>query len=150
MEPIILSLREQDHLLRVIEAAVQVRELRQFQRLCQEQLQALLPHRLMLCLQLDAGDALLHFECLHDGGLDDAVVRRWADPVGGLAVRLARHCRDAERLPALSGGGRRGGDATFELLRRELQLAGFDQMVVHGSGRLEGGASLFALCGWSA
>lgn len=149
MEPVvILSKLEQEYLLRVIESAVQVREQGQFFLWTQGQLQALLPHQLMLCMQFDGADALLRLECLHAGVLDDAVMRQLCDPADGLAPRLARHCRESDRLPAMTGGGRRAGDATLESFRRELQLAGFDHMVVHGSGRLAGGSTLFALCGW--
>jgi transcriptional regulator EpsA len=150
LEPVvILSQLEQEYLLRVIESAVQVRDLRQFYLWTQGQLQALLPHQLMLCLHLDGADAVLRLECLHAGVLDDAVMRQLCDPVDGLALRLARHCRNADRLPAMTGGGRRAGDAMLDLFRRELQLAGFEHMVVHGSGRLLGGSTLFALCGWA-
>ncbi|MDB5936300.1 MAG: Helix-turn-helix transcriptional regulator [Massilia sp.] len=149
MEPVvILSKLEQEYLLRVIEASVQVRDLRQFYLWTQGQLQALLPHQLMLCMQFDGADALVRLECLHAGVLDDAVQRQLCDPFEGLAARLARHCRASDRLPALSGGGR-AGDATLDIFRRELQQAGFDHMVVHGSGRLAGSATLFALCGWN-
>ncbi|MFC0131695.1 helix-turn-helix transcriptional regulator [Massilia eurypsychrophila] len=151
MEPVvILSKFEQEYLLRAIEASVQVRDLRQFYLWTQGQLQALLPHQLMLCMQFDGADALVRLECLHAGVLGEAVQRQLCDPADGLALRLARHCRASDRLPALTGGGRRAGDATLELFRRELQLAGFDNLVVHGSGRLAGAATLFALCGWKA
>jgi transcriptional regulator EpsA len=150
VEPVvILSKLEQEYLLRVIESAVQVRDLNQFFLWTQGQLQALLPHQLMLCMQFDASDALVRLECLHAGVLGDPVMHQLCDPADGLAQRLARHCRDNDRLPSMTGGGRRAGDATLELFRRELQLAGFDHMVVHGSGRLAGGATLFALCGWA-
>lgn len=150
MEPVvILSKLEQEYLLRVIESAVQVRDMHQFFLWTQGQLQALLPHQLMLCMQFDGADALVRLECLHAGVLDEEVMRRLCDPADGLAVRLARHCRGSDRLPALSGGGRRAGDALLAQFRRELQLAGFDDLVVHGSGRLAGGATLFALCGWA-
>jgi transcriptional regulator EpsA len=144
---VILSKLEQEYLLRVIEASVQVRDLRQFYLWTQGQLQALLPHQLMLCMQFDGADTLVRLECLHAGVLDETVQRQLCDPGDGLALRLARHCRASDRLPALTGGSR-AGDATLELFRRELQLAGFDDMVVHGSGRLAGSATLFALCGW--
>jgi transcriptional regulator EpsA len=150
VEPVvILSKLEQEYLLRVIESAVQVRDLRQFFLWTQGQLQALLPHQLMLCMQFDGADALVRLECLHAGVLDEEVMGRLCDPADGLAVRLARHCRRSDRLPALTGGGRRAGDAMLAPFHRELQLAGFDDMVVHGSGRLAGGATLFALCGWA-
>jgi DNA-binding CsgD family transcriptional regulator len=125
---VILSAREQEYLLGAIEAAVKVRDTRQFFLWTQGQLQALLPHQLMLCMQFDEVGALLRVE--------------------GLGARLALHCRDSERLPAITGGGRRAGDATLKLFRRELQQLGFDHLVVHGSGRLAGGGTLFALCGW--
>lgn len=150
MEPVvILGKLEQEYLLRVIESAVQVRGLGQFYLWTRGQLQSLLPHQLMLCMQFDGADALVRLECLHAGVLDDAVMRQLCDPADGLALRLARHCRAAERLPAMTGGGRRADDAALESFRRELQLAGFDDLVVHGSGPLAGGATLFALCGWA-
>jgi transcriptional regulator EpsA len=149
VEPVILSKLEQEYLLRAIESAVQVSDLRQFFLWTQGQLQALLPHQLMLCMQFDGADALVRLECLHAGVLDEAVMRQLCDPADGLAARLARHCRGSDRLPALTGGGRRAGDAMLAQFRRELQLAGFDDMVVHGSGRLPGGSTLFALCGWA-
>lgn len=150
MEPVILSKLEQEYLLRVIESAVQVRDLRQFFLWTQGQVQALLPHQLMLCMHFDGADALVRLECLHAGVLDEPVLRQLCDPSDGLARRLARHCRDNDRLPSMTGGGRRAGDTRLEPFRRELQLAGFDHMVVHGSGRLSGGSTLFALCGWTA
>lgn len=150
MEPVILSQLEQEYLLRVIESANQVRDARQFFLWTQGQLQALLPHQMMLCMQFDAAGALLRLEPMHAGVLDDAAMRRLCDPSDGLAVRLGRHCRDSDRLPAMTGGaGRRAGDAMLEQYRRELQQAGFDHMVVHGSGALAGGATLFVLCGWA-
>jgi transcriptional regulator EpsA len=149
VEPVvILSALEQEYLLRVIESAVHVRDLRQFYLWTQGQLQALLPHQLMLCLHLDGLDAPVRLECLHAGVLEDAVMRQLCDPVDGLALRLARHCRNADRLPAMTGGGRRTGDAMLSHFRRELELAGFEHMVVHGSGPMAGGSTLFALCGW--
>lgn len=150
MDPVvILDKREQEYLLRVVEASVQVRDLGQFYLWTQGQLQALLPHQLMLCMQFDGADALVRLECLHAGVLDGAVQRQLCDPADGLAQRLARHCRASDRLPALSGGAR-AGDAALELFRRELRAAGFEHIVVHGSGRLGGSATLFALCGWDA
>lgn len=149
MEPVILSKLEQEYLLRVIESAHQVRDARQFFLWTQGQLQALLPHQLMLCMQFDAAGALLRLDPIHAGVLDDAALRRLTDPAHGLAARLARHCRNSDRLPAMTGGGRRAGDAMLEPYRAELSAAGFDHMVVHGSGALAGGATLFVLCGWA-
>lgn len=147
---VLLSPREQEYLLGAIEAAVRVRDLRQFFLWTQGQLQALLPHGLMLCLQIDSGGAVQRVEAVHAGPLDAATLRALSNPAEGLAARLARHCGNSERLPAISGGGRRAGDATLAAFRRELQALGFDHLVVHGSGPLAGTGSLFALCGWQS
>lgn len=145
---IIVSNREQEYLLGAIEAAVRVRDVRQLFLWTQGQLQALLPHRLLLCIQLDAVGAVLRVDPVHAGRLDAVTLGALADPVDGLAARLAAHCRSSDRLPAISGAGRRSGDATLATFRRQLQQLGFDHLVVHGSGPRAGPATLFALCGW--
>ena len=146
---VILSPREQEYLLGAIEAAVKVRDLRQFFLWTQGQLQALLPHQLMLCMQFDGAGALLRAEPVHAGLLDAATLRVLTHPLEGLAPRLAKLFNDSQRLPAITGGGRRAGDAALNQFRRSLQQLGFDHLVVHGSGRLAGASTLFALCGWA-
>lgn len=147
---VILSPREQEYLLGAIDAAIKVCDARRFFLWTQGQLQALLPHRLMLCMQFDSHGVLQHTEAVHAGPLDAISLRALTDPAEGLAGRLARHCRDSERLPAITGGGRRAGDLTLGVFRRELHALGFDHLVVHGSGQLAAGGTLFALCGWQA
>lgn len=140
---VILSQREQEYLLRIIEAAVRVRDLHQFYLLTQGQLQALLPHRLMLCMQFDGAEALVRLECLHGAVVGELVMQQLCDPARGLGVRLARHCRAGVTLPCDSAV--EGGLSIFDA---DLERLGLDNMVVHGSGPLAGGASLFALCGF--
>ena len=148
MDPIvILSKLEQEYLLRIIESAVQVRDLRQFFLWTQGQLQALLPHRLMVCMHFDAGDALLRVECLHGSVLDDASMKRLCDPGEGLAPRLARHWRDGARLPAVSDLGYSAAQSPLARFQPEIEQGGFDNLVLHGSGRLLGEGSVFALFG---
>ena len=53
---VILSKLEQEYLLHAIEAALPLQDLRQFFLWTQGQLQALLPHQLMVCLQFGAHD----------------------------------------------------------------------------------------------
>ena len=151
MEPVvILSAREQEYLLGAIEAAVRIRDLRQLFLWTQGQLQALLPHQLMLCMQIDGSGRLQRVDPLHACPLDAATLAALTAVDGSLALRLAAMGRDSERLPAISGGGRRAGDARLGALRRDLQQRGFDHLVLHGSGTLAGGATVFALCGWSS
>ena len=60
---VILSELEQEYLLRIIESSLQVRDLRQFFLWTQGQLQALLPHEVMVCMQFDQSRALQRLEC---------------------------------------------------------------------------------------
>lgn len=89
---IILSEREQEYLLHAVEAALPVDDARQFFLWTQGPLQALLPHQVLVALHFDGQDRLLHMECQHSTVLDAGLRHRLAGDEG-LAVRLARHCR---------------------------------------------------------
>lgn len=89
---IILSEREQEYLLHAVEAALPVDDARQFFLWTQGPLQALLPHQVLVALHFDGQDRLLHMECQHSAVLDAGLRHRLAGDEG-LAVRLARHCR---------------------------------------------------------
>lgn len=150
------SQREQDHLLHAIEASLPVCSARDFLLWTQGPLHALLPHRAMLCLRFDAHNQLQQLECLHGAALDAGVHRRLSRrDDDGLAMRLARHCRTRHEpmLPAAldvcadarDGDGRAGWP--LAAFRDELRELGLDNMLVHGSGPLPGGATFFALFG---
>jgi hypothetical protein len=142
----ILSSAEQEDLLRVIEAAVQVRDLGQLFLWTQGALQSLLPHAVMVAMRFDAGGALQRLECLNSKVLDAAAMAHLCDRDAGLAVRAARHWR-ATGLgqPAMTGPAlRHGALAGFQA---ELGAHGHGSVLLHGSGALAGGASVFALFG---
>jgi transcriptional regulator EpsA len=144
-QPVILSKLEQEYLLAAIEAALPVRAPRSFFLWTQGPVQALLPHQIMVCLQFGPDDALLYAECLHSTPLDRAARERLMHPVDGLAVRLARHCRAGGVLPAaLDGGGDASGHALAPF-QPALRSLGLDNVLLHGTGQLAGGATLFAL-----
>ena len=88
---VILSKLEQEYLLGAIEASLRVRELRSYFLWAQGQLQALLPHQVMVCMQFGPDGGLLRAECLHGTVLDDAMLALLMHPTRGLALRLARH-----------------------------------------------------------
>lgn len=154
---IILSPLEQEYLLRAIESALGVRELRRFFLWTQGQFQALLPHEIMVCLQFGADARLLRVECLHGRMLDAELRRRLVHAVHGLAPRLARFARSTSRLPlrldagAADAAGRDGpgGDAAQALagFRAELRALGLDNALLHGSEGLAGFGSCFILFG---
>jgi len=141
---VILSPLEQEYLLRVIEAGARVRDMRQFFLWTQGQLQALLPHQVMLCMEYGPGDTLRRLECLHGAVLDEPVQRQLADPVHGLAAQIARAGRDGWRMPAIAVAHQGGAPAAVQ---QRLERSGFDNLLVNGSGVLAGGASVFALLG---
>jgi transcriptional regulator EpsA len=147
---VILSRQEQEYLLRAVESGLRVASMRQFFLWTQGQLQALLPHQVMVALQLAPSGALRRLECLHATVLAPHAAALLADRRDGLALRIARHCMQGGRLPAMADvadGSRdemRGALAGFE---EELREAGFDSVLVHGTGALHDGASVFVLFG---
>lgn len=148
---VILSKVEQEYLLHAIEAVLPVRQSRQLCLWTQGQFQALLPHRIMVCLQFGAQDEVQHVECMHSTVLDAGLLARLGDKTDGLALRLARHCRDGLRLPAmLEVGGSADAAAARQPLAPfmdELRALGLDNLLVHGTERLPGGSTFFALFG---
>ncbi|WP_332847850.1 XrtB/PEP-CTERM-associated transcriptional regulator EpsA [Massilia sp. S19_KUP03_FR1] len=144
-QAVILSPREQEYLLRVIEAGVAVRAAHEFFLWTQGQLQALLPHQALVCLQFD-GDQLVRLHCVHTMVLAPQVLAALEDRAGGLALRIARHCRAAQRLPVMLDIGVRETSALAPF-QEESRRLGFDNVLVHGSGAVAGGATMFALFG---
>ena len=151
--PVILSFTEQEYLLHAIEAAMPVRDGRQFFLRSQGALQALLPHRIMVCLQFGPQDQLQHVECLHRLMLDSARRSRLSHRDHGLALRMARHCRHSAALlpavldlaPAVPGGP--SGADVLAPFAEELRGEGLDNVLLHASERLPGGWSCFVLFG---
>jgi len=132
--PVILSALEQEYLLHIIESGMEVRAAHDFFLWTQGQLQALLPHALMVAMQFGPDGALLRTEAVHAGLLDEGALARLCDPEHGLAPRLARQCGAGGLAPVAA----------------ELAGSSFDHALVHGTGALAGGASAFALFGLPA
>ena len=143
---VILNGREQEYLLRSIESALQVKRRRQFFFWTQGQVQGLLPHEIMVCIQFGMSDEVLHVECLHSVVLDETELDYLCNPHDGLAVRLAHHCRVEELLPCAILPR---NDATHPLSRLRVEIDGkkLGGALVHGTEQLPGGASFFAVFG---
>ncbi|MBW8900389.1 MAG: helix-turn-helix transcriptional regulator [Massilia sp.] len=147
MDPVvILSRQEQEYLLRAIESGLGVANSRQFFLWTQGQVQALLPHEVMVCLAFGPGGGLAHLECLHGTVLEPDVQRMLTDAGDGLALRIARHCRQGGRLPVLADFGA-AAPQPLAGFRADVARAGFDSVLVHGTGPTSGGGSMFALFG---
>lgn len=148
MEPVvILSRQEQEYLLRAIESGLRVASMRQFFLWTQGQLQALLPHEVMVALQFAPSGALRRLECLHATVLPPHAQALINDACDGLALRIARHCLQGGRLPALADVGVNGCTGVLAGFGDDLREAGFDSVLVHGTGALAEGASVFVLFG---
>ncbi|AZP13371.1 XrtB/PEP-CTERM-associated transcriptional regulator EpsA [Undibacterium parvum] len=144
---VVLSLREQEYLLRTIESALQVRRRRQFFLWTQGQFQSLLPHEIMVCIQFGGDGEVVHIECMHSVILDEQSKEQLCNPHDGFALRLARHCRNEERLPLLIEQGERSDSHPLSRLRAEMEIRKLGISVVHSTENLPGGASFFALFG---
>ena len=143
---VILTQREQEYLLRSIESALQVRRRRQFFLWSQGQFQGLLPHEIMVCIQFGMGEEVQHVECLHSVVLDPAEMDYLCNPHDGLAVRLANHCRVEEALPCIVLA-KHDNSHPLSRLRVEMDNKKIGHVLVHGTERLPGGASFFAIFG---
>lgn len=141
---VILNPREQEYLLAAIEASLQVRDARGLFLWTQGPLQALLPHRIMVGLQFGTGGRLVQLQCLHSSMIDGSQLRQLADAEQGLAVRMARHCREEPQwLHADADEAHQSLSAFLPDVRRQ-QL---DNALLHGTCRLAGDGTVFALFG---
>jgi transcriptional regulator EpsA len=86
--------RTQGHFLRVLESSLDVSNRGQFFLWVQGQLQALIPHGLMLCVVLDASHKVVHADYLQGVPLEAAVLNGLIEPEAGFNIRLARRCRE--------------------------------------------------------
>ena len=143
---VILSADEQDYLLRVIDAAVLVRDQGQFFLWAQGQLQALLPHAVLVAMRFDGTGALQRLDCFNSNVLDGAAMVQLCDPASGLAVRVARQWSAAGLArPAMCDPSTAPARSVLGGFRDELSESGYTNLLVHGSGALADGASVFAL-----
>jgi transcriptional regulator EpsA len=139
---VILGRQEQEYLLCAIESGLRVASPHQFFLWTQGQVQALLPHRVLVCLQFGHGGAPARLECLHGTVLAPGAQQALTDPRDGLALRVARHCMRGGRLPALVDAYEAPGG-----LGDAIRRAGFDNVLVHGTGPTSAGGSVFLLFG---
>jgi DNA-binding CsgD family transcriptional regulator len=131
---VILRPQEQEYLLCAIESGLRVASPHQFFLWTQGQVQALLPHQVLVCLQFGHGGALTRLECLHGTVLAPGAQQALTD----LALRIARGGRLAVAIDAHEAPDGLGD----EILR-----LGFDNVLAHGTGPTSMGGSVFLLFG---
>ncbi len=139
MDPVvILSRQEQEYLLCAIESGLRVASPHQLFLWTQGQLQALLPHRVLVCVQFGHGGALTRLECLHGTVLAPGAQQALTE----VALRIARHGMRGRRSPVVVDA-----DETPDGLGDDLRRTGFDDVLVHGTGPTSAGASVFLVFG---
>lgn len=119
--------RELEYLLHAIEGAQAIASQRELFLWSQGALQALLPHGVLLCVQLDEQGRTRKVHCLHGGVLAPSERELLCDPARGPAPAWLRQW--------LAGGGQ----------PLPLQAGTMGHGLVHGSGALSAGGSAFVL-----
>ena len=144
-ELVILNKPEEERLIHALLSAQHVRKMSQFFLWTQGQLQGVLAHKILVCIQFGDDEKVLRVECLRSTVPDAESTRLLCDPIDGLAVRIARYCRSGQLLPAVIERGPR--DAEHPLSRFETEVLALElrNAIVHGTGRLCGAETVFAL-----
>lgn len=142
---VILSKLEEEYLVRALEAALHVRKLQQFFLWVQGQFHGLLPHEIMVCILFAENDEVQRIECLSSMVHGSSLTKRLCDPKNGLAVRMAGYCRASRLLPCVIEQGTRDEQHPLAVFQAEINRCQLGNAVVHGTGRLQGGGTFFAL-----
>lgn len=142
-ELIQLPSRTQGHLLRVLESSLSVSNRGQFFLWVQGQLQALIPHGLMLCVVFDADYKIIHSDCMQGVPLDAAILSALSDPEDGLNMRMARRCREQGLLTLELDADRPDAIQSFANLAREWSELDLGHALFLSTGPLAGGKSSF-------
>ncbi len=143
---VILSKLEQEYLLHTIESSLHIRTPSQLFLWAQGQLQALLPHQVLVCMQFNQAHALLRLECLHGSVMDADALAALCDSQRGLAVQAARQCSSSGALPCMLDTAATAPSALLPF-QDGLRASGLANLLLHGSGMVAGGATAFALFG---
>lgn len=144
-DSLIFSTEQAQALVRLVEAAPAVRRRYQFFVWTQSQMQALLPHQVLVCGAYQRHRRALVLDTFHNIVLGPELLQQLADPDGPLVGALLRHWVDGRGQPLALDLARL--DAIGSRLRSEL---GYTHLLVHGVSRPQRPAeieSLFILGG---
>lgn len=143
--PIILSSQDEEHLVRILEAAPNIHRLQQLFLWVRGQFQTLLPHDIMVCISLSGANEVERIECLHSKVYQPRQLDRLCDPVDGIAVQLVGYCRDKHILPCMVDQTCLDELHPPDEFRQVIGEAHLGNAIVHGTGNLRGGNTFFAL-----
>ena len=144
---IILDRLEEEYLVRLCEGAVDIRHLRQLYLWTQGQMQCLLPHHALVCMQFADDDELIQIKCFDRLARGEAFLTMLCDSAHGLAVRLARACASAV-MPAVLRP--RAGESALLSMCDELRTGGLHHAMVHSTGSAGGARTMFLVLGMAS
>lgn len=124
--------REQEYLLHAIDGAHGIATQRELFLWSQGALQTLLPHGVLLCIQLDEQGRARRADCVHSTMLAPSERELLCDPVQGPAPAWLRQWQQGGLQPLV------------------LQAGAMGHGLMHGSGALAAGGSAFVLLGLPA
>jgi transcriptional regulator EpsA len=139
-EVVSLTERDTERLLHVMRSSLDVRKRHQYFLWAQGNLQALIPHEVLVCVHGDFSRRQLVFEHFSSMPLADADLAALVDPDNGLVVQVARQWIERGERPLLLTPN--DPEATlwrrFEGALRKLEL---ENMAVHGTPAWSNGAT---------
>ncbi len=141
----ILDRADEERIIRTMESAVSVRNSRDFFLWSQGALQALVPHRVLVCLQYDEAYQLRHVDCFRSTYVSPELVTALCAPDSGLAVRLAGYCIEGGHFPCVLRPNTGPAEGPAAELCAAIGGLGLQNALVHGTDLLVSGASVFVL-----
>ena len=133
---VILSRQEQEYLVHAIESSLDLEKPHDLFLWARGQMQSLLPHRLLVCVQLSAAGEVRRTELLHGGAAEPAAAEAFRDAGRGLLPTLLERWRGGGAQPLALQAGDDG----------RLVALGLANLLAHGSAPLPGGSTFFVLC----
>jgi transcriptional regulator EpsA len=139
-----LTSREQVAFWRAIESSLAIKSKGQFFLWVQGQLQALLPHDVMVCVRFDATGRAEYIECLQGVPLAQPVLEALTNAADGLIVKIAHRCRSAN-LSLVQVDECASEAHPLHPLLADLKALGLLNAIFHDTGELVSASSFFAV-----
>lgn len=135
---ITLTAEEQENVMRAIETSLQVKKRYQFFLWTQGQLQALIPHNILICMLTRDGEEVLMMDRFNSCVVSEETFDEVCHPVEGLVMRAMLAWREAGDSPCLIAPGIQMPVALYARFRHLLERASFGNAAGHGSAPIIG------------
>lgn len=139
-----LTGKEQTALWRALLAALDVRSKGQFFLWAQGQVQALVPHNLMVCVRLDPQGMPKHIETLPGVPIEPSTLDALTHPQSGLVARVAQMCRQADLSQITWFDDANDKSSPLNAMAPDMQALRLGQAMFQYTGPMVDGSALFA------